>query len=116
MGEMTMGIDDGPDAIAARQARDEGIGAAAINASPRWTAAARLALTWCAVHHDDFTADDVWARLHEVEPATRTHEPAALGPVFLWAAREGLIAKTGELRPSVYRRRHRDLTVWQECP
>jgi len=93
-------------------AREVAIARADANAAPDWKRAAREALAWCASHHETFTADEVLARLAAVG-APSTHEPSALGPVFLAASRSGAIVKTGELRPTRLARRHRDLTVWR---
>ena len=94
------------------RARDLGIATAAAGASPSWKAAARTALRTVAAREPDFTADDVLAELERMG-APRTPNLAALGPVFLAAARAGEIVKTGELRRTRFARRHRDLTVWR---
>lgn len=96
------------DALAAREA---GIATAGAHAAPAWRIAAEEAVRWCSAHLTTFTTDDVIVRLDALG-APRTHNLAALGPVMQGAARTGLIAKTGELRPTRISRRHRDLTVW----
>lgn len=96
----------------AKAAKMAGIAAADAGADGEWKAEALLAVKWCAQTYTVFTADEVWARLDAVGTAT-THEPAALGPVFLEAARKQWISNTRETRPTVYTRRHRDLTVWE---
>lgn len=101
--------DQANEAAAARQA---GIEKADDGASDEWKANAYEAIEWCAAHHGEFTADEVWARLEAVL-APGTHEPAAIGPVFLRAQRAGVIENTHTLRPTVNARRHRDLTVWR---
>jgi hypothetical protein len=93
-------------------ARDIAIARADANAAPDWRAAAESAVVWCAFHHETFTTDDVLLRLAAVD-APLTHNLSALGPVMQAAARAGLIAKTGVLRPSRLAQRHRDLTVWR---
>jgi len=95
----------------AEMARADAIARADMHADLVWKHQARAAVQWCADNLADFTADDVWWRLETVEAAT-THEPSALGPVFMWAAKQRLIRKTGTVRPSRLARRHRDLTVW----
>lgn len=105
-------FDDGPDPQRARRARDEGIGAAAAHAHPVWQARAREAIRHCAVAcPDGFTADHVLAYMASNDVATIAKP--ALGPVFLAAARDQEIEKTGEYWPSTIPRRHRDLTVWR---
>lgn len=96
----------------AAHARADGIGRADHNADRKWKADALDAVRWCAANYSEFTADQVWIRLDAVSGA-RTHEPSALGPVFMRAARLAYIEKTGYVRASTIARRHRDLTVWR---
>lgn len=98
--------------VEARDARDDGIARADEHADVDWKQEARGAVLWCARRHPVFTADEVWERL-EAAADSSTHEPAALGPIFLWAARHGFIEKTGATRPTKFQRRHRDLTLWR---
>lgn len=82
------------------------------NADEAWKAAALEAIRLCALEHTEFTADEVWVRLAE-RPDLSTHEPAALGPVFLRAARAGWIHNTDRRRKrSILAQRHRELTIW----
>ena len=92
-------------------AKDDAIGRADDHANESWKHAALVSVRWCAHMHPDFTADEVWHRLEEHDDIT-THEPSAIGPVFLRASHAGRIRKTGEQRRSVNPARHRDLTVW----
>lgn len=93
-----------------RAARDDGITRADAHANDEWRDTAWRALCACARDLDVFTADDVWARLDGPE---LTHNPSALGPLFLAAARQGLIVKTGRMPLTRYARRHRNLTEWR---
>lgn len=94
-------------------ARADGISRAEEHADAAWKATAYLAVLGCAATFPDgFTADEVWASI-EAKGDVSTHEPAALGPVFLRASRAGVIVKTGGQRRSRFARRHRDLTVWR---
>lgn len=102
---MTASLFDQP-----RQARDEAIARADDHADPEWKDRAYEAVCKVARMRLTFTADDVWDEL--VDAPVSTHEPSALGPVFLRASKAGLIVKTGEFRLSRHTRRHRDLTVW----
>lgn len=105
-------FDDEPDPERARRARDEGIGQADHHADPTWKTRAREAIRHCAVAFPDgFTADNVLAYM--ATNGVNTVNMPALGPVFLAAARDGLIEKTGEYWPSTIPRRHRDLVVWR---
>ena len=100
-----------PDLFSPIEARDDAISRADLNADPAWRELAYLAVLWCAHIHPDFTADEVWHRLALHDDIT-THEPSAIGPVFLRASHAGRIRKTGEQRASTNPIRHRDLTVW----
>jgi len=65
-------------------------------AKPEWLRQAYEALVRCAEENETFISDDVWR--YDLK---RTREDRALGPVFLRAKRQGIIEKTGTLRPSV---------------
>lgn len=99
------------------------------NADPDWLERAAAAVEWLAersvfIHTGNmppetgghvavripFSADDVWQLLGGVEHGLT---PSALGPVFLNAARKGIIRKTGRTVPTRFARRHRDLTEWE---
>ena len=90
-------------------AREDAIQRAEDHADEEWKRAAYDAVILTARLRPTFTADDVWERIGD----SSTHEPSALGPVFLRASRAGLIVKTGYMRPSRNARRHRDLVVWR---
>lgn len=64
-------------------------------ADPAWLAQAREAVLRCAEALPDWIGDDVWR--FGLEP---TREARALGPVIQALAREGLICRTGQYRPS----------------
>ncbi len=95
----------------AAAAMEDAIGRANAHADSDWKEAAYQAVVEVAGRMRDFTADDVWPLLEQ--SGEWTHEPAALGPVFIRAARAGVIEQTGEMRQSRYARRHRKLTVWR---
>lgn len=82
------------------------------HADEEWKGVALACVRTCALTHPSFTADEVWMQL-EGFPELGTHEPAALGPVFLRAAKLGWIVNSGQRRKrSLYAQRHRELTVW----
>lgn len=110
------GLWDEPDPVEAAKARDAGIAMAASGVSTAWRSAAREAIRNRSVALDDFTADDVLEALSSAGVPLTGVNLAALGPIFLAAARAGEIRKTGSLRPSRFARRHRDLTVWERSP
>jgi hypothetical protein len=93
----------------AQAARADGIARAEENANEAWKQIAYEVLLRVADRGRPFTADDVWDRMDE---SVSTHEPSALGPVFLKASRAGRIVKTGRTCPTRYARRHRELTEW----
>ncbi len=97
----------------AAAAKQEAIQRADDHAAPEWKVAAYEALCHVANTTDEFTADDVWEALGP--EAVNTHEPSALGPVFLRASRDKVIVKTGKQVLSRNPRRHRDLTVWRQA-
>lgn len=88
----------------------DAIGRAEAHADEAWKTAALSVIETLAEYAAPFTADDVWSVLNVLPVAT--HEPAALGPVFLTASRRKVIRKTGRLVPSVNPIRHRNLTEW----
>lgn len=95
---------------AAEAAKLDASARADAHADAEWRDAAYMAVLDAAASHDDFTADDVWPL---IDATISTHEPSALGPVFLRASKAGAIRKTGVTRPSTNPVRHRDLTVWE---
>lgn len=92
------------------EARSDGIRRADDHADIEWKHDAYDCIALCARRGRPFTADDVVELLEQCNSAT--HEPSALGPVFLRASRDRLIRKTGRMVPSRFARRHRDLTEW----
>jgi hypothetical protein len=96
-------------------ARQRGMDRSEQNACPEWKEQAVIALSRVATLGAPFTADHVWLVL-EQDGVAMPHTPAALGPIFLRAAKQGLIAKTGRLVRTKFARRHRDLTEWISRP
>jgi uracil-DNA glycosylase len=84
------------DELDAARRRDEALGQVADAADPSWMAAAWDAIVEYLKSHQVFFVDDFWIET-ELE---RPRESRALGPVVLRAAREGLMKKSGEFRPS----------------
>jgi hypothetical protein len=94
----------------AEVARDEAVARVEEHASADWLAAAATAVGMLAMFYPEFTTDDVWECLVEVEA---THEPRALGPVMMKAARRGLIRKTDRVQNSRRPQCHaRPVAVW----
>lgn len=99
-----------PDLFAARA---DAIGRADDHADTEWKRAAYEAILKLAHLRLTFTSDDVWEALEGVEVAT--HEPSALGPVFLRASRAKQIKKTGRMVLSRRSVTHRDITIWERA-
>ena len=99
---------DRPDVSDAQQAAIE---RADRNADPAWKKAAWDCLCRVARRQSELTADDVLELLER--QSVRTHNLAALGPVFQRAARAGLIVNTDRMVQSRIPRRHRKITVWK---
>jgi hypothetical protein len=95
----------------AEAARDEAIAQVEANADLNWMAAAHTAVVLLAINCDEFSTDEMWEALREVEP---THEPRAMGAVMRAAARHGLIVKTDRVRNSVRPECHaRPVAIWR---
>lgn len=76
-------------------ARDHAIATVEAHANPEWIAYARWMVERVARANEFFISDAVWeAGLPKVS------ESRALGPVMLWAQREGFIVPTNTTRPS----------------
>lgn len=99
-----------PELPPAQAAREEAIQRVEENAPPSWNREADATIRAVAARGEPFTADDLWEAGLEKPPT-----PAALGPVFLRAAKAGLIRKTGRLIPTRDPVRHRDLTEWEKA-
>ena len=99
----------------ATQAKARAIQPAEDHAANRWRENAWKALRLCTDILPAFTSEDVWAALQQAgaDPLESDRNPSALGPIFLRAARDDLIRKTGRTRPSTREVCHRDLTEWE---
>lgn len=96
---------------AAEQARNDAIQRAHDHANDQWKQAAYSAICEVARRRAVFTSDHVWAHLSGAKPST--HEPSAIGPLFLLAARKGICAKTGRYVRSTSTDHHRDVAEWK---
>jgi hypothetical protein len=95
----------------AEAARDDAIAQVEANADRNWMVAAQAAVAVLAMTHDEFTTDDMWAALREVDG---THEPRAMGAVMRAAARRGLIVKTDRVVNSRRAECHaRPVAIWR---
>ena len=99
------------DVTAAEAGKADGMARGEANANDEWKAAAYVALVQAARDLPDFTTDDVIERM----PAgVTTHDLRAMGSVPVKAAKEGLIAKTGEFRKSKRATLHSSpIQVWR---
>lgn len=95
----------------AEAARDEAIDRVARGMDSDWSQAAAAAVTMVALARDEFTSDDVWDALREVEAA---REPRALGAIMRQAQRQGLCVKTDRVVNSRRVECHgRPVAVWR---
>ena len=75
-----------------------------------WHKLAQAAIRRCAELYESFTADDVWREMNDATPP----EPRALGSVFGWAQKEGLITPVDLWQKSKRAICHyRPLRVWR---
>lgn len=110
---------DRPDPAAVEVSTQEAMRRAEAHASGKWRAAAYSAVVACSIAlPKGFTADDVWPLVEQALGSKGLDaNPAALGPIFLRASRDGVIRKTGRSIKTRFKRRHRELTEWQrEAP
>lgn len=97
-------------ALVSTPGADHAVSTAGANANPEWVQRARDVITTLAATREEFTTDDVWARL---DGRAETHERRALGAVVRWAEREGLIRKTDRYLPSTRAECNgRPIAVW----
>ena len=87
-----------PDISFSSQARDEGA-ALALEAETRKYELA-WAVTKAARAFPEFTSDEVWHLLREIQVTSIEH-PNALGATFLMAARQGIIRNTGRTQKTI---------------
>lgn len=97
-----------PEAVAV--ATQAGIDTADGHADAAWKAEALRQVEYLARTMDQFTADEVWARLALFDVCT--HEYSALGGVMRRAAGEGWIRSTRTYVRTKMPQRHRDVLVW----
>jgi hypothetical protein len=92
----------------ARAAADAAIERAGAGSGEDWQRVALAAIERIARSQETLTTDDVWE--HVEAPS----EPRAVGCAMRRAAREGLIRKTGRVKPSRRKECHgRDVAVWR---
>lgn len=96
---------------ASEQARNDAIQRAHDHANAQWKQTAYAAICEVARRNPLFTSDAVWAHLQGAKPAT--HEPSAIGPLFLLAAKHRICMKTGRYVRSTSTDHHRDVAEWQ---
>lgn len=90
-----------------REARDDALHAVEAGAPLSWIIQARAVIRELAATGQEWTSDDVWARL------PHPPEPRALGAAIRGEAATGLIVGTGRTRPSTRPDCHaRPVAVW----
>lgn len=96
------------DAAEARRRRDEAVERVGTNADDEWKRRALDAVRVLAESGQNFTSDDVWARVGS------PREPRALGAVMRDAQRRELCVPTPDYRPSARPECHaRPVRVWR---
>lgn len=93
------------------ESAQRGIDQAERNANEDWKEAALECVRTAAKQLHELTADDVLELLEK--ESVETHNMAALGPVFLRAAKRGWIRNSNRMVQSRIPRRHRKITVWE---
>lgn len=106
---LQMSLDD----VLADLARQAAIECVDANADRAWKEVAYDCVVNVAHHCEQFTTDEVLNELAK-HPEVSTHEPRALGPVMMRAARENVIAVTDRFVKSEAISRHRaHKQVWR---
>lgn len=90
----------------AKAERDEALDEVSHGVSPIWKQKAYDALVSLAYQQPEIMADDLW------EVVEQPPEPRAAGAIFMKAAKNEIIVKTDEHRPSA-RRHATDMVVWR---
>lgn len=85
------------DIIASEEAKRQAIARVERNMEPEWAELVELAIKMVMSRQQEFTTDDVWEELEDVEPP---HERRAMGAAMLRFARKGLIRATDRTKPS----------------
>lgn len=74
-----------------RKKAQKAIEQVATNTESDWRDTARDALKRVALAHEHFSSQDVWQALGDASP----HTPSAMGPIFVWAKKQGWIERDG---------------------
>lgn len=109
---MTPGQTDMLDPTAGKTLRDIAMELVKLHANDEWKKACIDVIFTLAVTKQQFSTDEVWCDL-ATTPAG-THEPRAIGPMMMEAAKHGLIKATPLYCPSCRPKCHRrPVRVWQ---
>jgi hypothetical protein len=88
--------------------KEEAINEVERNADAVWLGAARTVISQLARRRTHLTSDDIWDQMEQ------PREPRAMGAVFRWAVREGIVEITDRTkvsrRPECHGRR---IQVWR---
>lgn len=107
------------DREASNAARDDALERVEEHASPAWKQLAYEAGKWVARMRVDFTADDIVARMLDVndELAIAVHEPRAMGAVMQKLKADGVIVPTDRFRNSERKSTHSSpRRIWKAAP
>jgi len=102
------------DAVATKQAAEEGIALVEANTNEAWREVAFRAGVITAKYCDTFTADQIWETLDSMEDVPPVHNKSAMGPILRRLLREGVIEDTGMFERSIRPATHgKPLPVWR---
>jgi hypothetical protein len=88
--------------------RDDALQRVEDHAPVTWIDAARKMVKELAMRQEVVTSDDLW-----LSGLAKPPEPRALGAVFMWAARQGLLKNTNTTTPTSQPQAHkRPIAVW----
>jgi hypothetical protein len=92
----------------------DAMGRADAHAAGDWRTVARRCVRHAAETRREFTTDHLWALLARHYPNVHTHEPRAMGPLMVWAQKNGLVEPTDRVSLSNRPEHHRyPCRVWR---
>ena len=101
------------DPVAAARAKDYSMTQVKQHADHDWKVEAARIVRYLASTREEFTTDAVWYLLEQFTDVS-THEPRAMGPIMLAAAKNGQIRATDRTTKSVRVVNHmRPIQVWR---
>lgn len=97
------------DAREARGARDDALQRVAEHSNPDWVRSAKAVVRDLAYSLAEFATDEAWR-----QGLPKPREARAMGPVMMWAVRQGLVANSGRVKKTAQVSRHAaPVTIWE---